>query len=134
MSQGFKDLASIVYFCGGQRHLSRVADGTGPAKLQALAIEIYRGVCTVRLMSAPGFEARRQDCVKMVRLDSPGVAGTHGTLSIMRRAWSENVAKRAKEIQGLHDFRSWSAGSWRATSVKRRAAMRSTKFCARRRV
>lgn len=45
-----------------------------------------------------------------------------------------NVAKRAKEIQGLHDFRSWSAGSWRATSVKRRAAMRSTKFCARRRV
>jgi hypothetical protein len=25
----------------------------------------------------------------MVRLDSPGVAGTHGTLSIMRRAWSE---------------------------------------------
>lgn len=36
----------------------------------------------------------------MVRLDSPGVAGTHGTLSIMRRAWSETSRNAPRKYKG----------------------------------
>jgi tyrosine phenol-lyase len=69
---------------------------------QALAVEIYRegGVRTVRLVLAPGPEARKQDRVEMVRLALPSRVYTRNHLDYAAQV-VRNVTRRAREIRGL---------------------------------
>lgn len=69
---------------------------------QALAIEIYRegGVRTVRLILAPGPEARNAERVEMVRLALPARVYTRNHLDYAARVVG-NVVRRASNVQGV---------------------------------